>query len=64
LQEDVGFDAATTLFVDDSQPVLHSAAEYGIGMLVTVTRPDTTEPLRRGLDFRGVEGVKDLLGGF
>ena len=63
LQEDAGFDAATTLFVDDSQPVLHSAAEYGIGMLVTVTRPDTTEPLRRGSDFRGVEGVKDLLGG-
>ena len=63
LQEDAGFDAATTLFVDDSQPVLRSAAEYGIGMLVTVTRPDTTEPLRRGSDFRGVEGVRDLLGG-
>ena len=56
-----GFDSATTLFVDDSQPVLHSAAEYGIGMLVTVTRPDTTEPLRRGSEFRGVESVKDLL---
>lgn len=63
LQEDAGFDAATTLFVDDSQPVLHSAAEYGIGMLVTVTRPDTTEPPRCGSEFRGVEGVKDLLEG-
>ncbi|MCO4811770.1 MAG: GMP/IMP nucleotidase [Gammaproteobacteria bacterium] len=61
LQEDAGFDSATTLFVDDSQPVLHSAAEYGIGMLVTVTRPDTTEALRRGSEFRGVESVKDLL---
>ena len=61
LQEEVGFDAETTLFVDDSQPVLRSAAEYGVGMLVTVTRPDTTEPPRRGSDFRGVEGVKDLL---
>jgi len=61
LQEDVGFDVETTLFVDDSQPVLRSAAEYGIGMLVTVTRPDTSEPVRRGSEFRGVEGVGDLL---
>ena len=61
LQDDVGFDAETTLFVDDSQPVLRSAAEYGVGMLVTVTRPDTSEPLKHGSDFRGVEGVVDLL---
>ena len=62
LQEDVGFDPATTLFVDDSQPVLQSAAEFGVGMLVTVTRPDTYEPVKRGSDFRGVEGVRDMLG--
>jgi putative hydrolase of the HAD superfamily len=61
LQEKVGFDASTTLFVDDSQPVLRSAAEYGIGMLVTVTRPDTSEPIKRGSEFRGVEGVRDML---
>lgn len=61
LQEDVGFDVTTTLFVDDSQPVLHSAREYGVEMLVTVTRPDTTEPVKHGMDFRGVEGVKDML---
>ncbi len=61
LQEDVGFDPDTTLFVDDSQPVLRSAREYGIGMLVTVTRPDTSEPEKNGSEFRGVEGVKDML---
>ncbi len=61
LQDEVSFDPATTLFVDDSQPVLRSAAEYGIEMLVTVTRPDTTEPARRGLEFRGVETVRDML---
>ena len=48
LREEVGFDAGTTLFVDDSQPVLRSAREYGIGMLVTVTRPDTSEPEKNG----------------
>ena len=61
LQEDVGFDRETTLFVDDSQPVLRSADEYGIQMLVTVTRPDTTEPVKNGSEFHGVERVADML---
>lgn len=60
-QDDVGFDVTSTLFVDDSQPVLRSAAEYGVEMLVTVTRPDTSEPPRRGSAFRGVEAVADML---
>ena len=61
LQEDTGFDAATTLFVDDHQPVLRSARDYGVRMLVTVTWPDTSEPRRSGTEFHGVEGVGDLL---
>ncbi len=61
LQEDAGFDAATTLFVDDHQPVLRSARDYGVKMLVTVTWPDTSEPRRSGTEFHGVEGVGDLL---
>ena len=61
LQSDVDFDVETTLFVDDSQPVLRSARDYGVRMLVTVTRPDTSGPARQGSEFRGVEGVGDLL---
>ena len=61
LQEDVGFDRETTLFVDDSQPVLRSAHEYGIKMLVTVTHPDTSEPEKEGSEFRGVKRVADML---
>ncbi len=61
LQEDVDFDVETTLFVDDSQPVLQSAADYGVRMLVTITRPDTGRPVREASGFRGVEGVADLL---
>ena len=61
LQEDVDFDVETTLFVDDSQPVLRSAADYGVGMLVTITRPDTTLPPRDDSDFTGVESVADML---
>ena len=61
LQEDVGFDRETTLFVDDSQAVLRSAHEYGIEMLVTVTHPDTTEPVKQDSEFRGVKRVSDML---
>ena len=61
LQDDVGFDPSTTLFVDDSQSVLESADEYGIEMLVTVTQPDTTEPLQEGSRFSGVRRVADFL---
>jgi HAD superfamily hydrolase (TIGR01509 family) len=61
LQEDVGFDPETTLFVDDSLPVLRSARDYGIRMLLTVTHPDTTAPLKRTSDFVGVERVADML---
>lgn len=61
LQDDVGFDVETTLFVDDSRPVLRSAREYGVKMLVRVMRPDTSEPQRSDDEFRGVEGVGDLL---
>jgi len=61
LQEDVGFDRKTTLFVDDSEAVLRSADAYGIEMLLAVTRPDSTEPVNPVSEFRGVERVADLL---
>lgn len=61
LQDDIGFDIDTTMFVDDSQPVLRSAREYGLEMLVTVTRPDTSRPLKEGSEFRSVETVEELL---
>lgn len=61
LQDDVSFDPLTTLFVDDSAPVLESAREYGVEMLVRVTRPDTTAPVNRNTGFRAVEAVADML---
>ena len=61
MQDDVDFDVETTLFVDDSHSVLRSAQAYGIKMLVTVNRPDTSEPMRHGTELRGVEGVGDML---
>ena len=61
LQDEVGFDPEATMFVDDSQPVLHSAGEYGVSKLVEITRPDTTEPEREKPKFAYVKSVADLI---
>jgi len=61
LQDAESFDPGRTLFIDDNISVLRSAHEFGVGMLLTVTRPDTTAPLKGDCEFAGVEGVVDLL---
>ena len=61
LQEEDGFDPASTVFVDDTVPVLRSALEYGIRQSVVITHPDTTEPVRKNGEFPGVAGVRDLV---
>ena len=61
LREEEGFDPATTVFVDDTVPVLRSAIEYGIRQSVVVTYPDTSEPVRENGEFPGVEGVRELV---
>ena len=61
LREEEGFDPATTVFVDDTVPVLRSAVEYGIKQSVVITHPDTTEPVRENGEFPGVAGVRELV---
>jgi putative hydrolase of the HAD superfamily len=61
LQEEEGFDPATTVFVDDTVPVLRSAVEYGITRSIVVTYPDTSEPPRENGEFPGIGGVRELL---
>lgn len=61
VREETGFDPASTLFVDDTEPVLASADEFGIRSLMTITRPDTTEPERTESSYTGIEGVSRLL---
>ncbi len=55
------FDTATTLFVDDTHTVLDSAREFGVSMLLGITRPDTTKPERDAGSYPGVPGLRDLL---
>jgi putative hydrolase of the HAD superfamily len=62
LKKAENFDPARTLFVDDTVPVLRSAAAFGVGMLVHVTWPDTTRSPRHEPGFAGVESIAELLG--
>jgi len=41
LQSHLDFDPAKTLFVDDSERILHSAKEFGIKHLLAVANPDS-----------------------
>jgi len=40
------FDPKRALFVDDSLPVLQAAHEFGVGQVVAISHPDTSQPPR------------------
>lgn len=61
LREKEGFDPATTLFIDDTAHVLDSAHAFGVSMLIEITHPDTSAPIRDDSDYVGLAGLRDLL---
>lgn len=61
LQGEIDFEPDSTLFVDDSLPVLDAAARFGIGKVVAVTQPDTRLPRKDPAGHHGVTGVLNLL---
>ena len=61
LQQREPFTPPATLLIDDSLPVLRSAARYGIGQLLAVRRPDSGHPPRETAEFAALESFADLL---
>ena len=61
LQKEEHFVTDSTLFVDDNRTVLNSANTYGLDMLVEISQPDTSEPVRETAAYTGVKGVADML---
>ena len=61
LQRELNFDPARALFVDDSLAVLRAARRYGIGQVVAITHPDTTQEGRIVDEFPAVRAVAQLL---
>lgn len=61
LQEQVGFDAERTLFIDDNEQVLESAERFGIAHLLSVHQPDLrADPVAPG-KFSQVQSFQDLI---
>lgn len=62
LQQAEDFDPAKSVFVDDNIAVLQSARDFGVDMLLHITRPDSRKPVREHEEFTGIEGVGELVG--
>jgi 5'-nucleotidase len=55
------FDPATTLFADDSPPVLRAARAAGIRWIYGVRKPDSSAEARMHEDFLSVDAVAELI---
>ena len=63
LAEQDRFDPQSTLFVDDSLPVLRTARAYGIRFLRAVALPDTRSPPKHTEEFMAINSFNELLEG-
>ena len=45
------FNPTRTLFIDDNEPVLEAARQFGVGQLITISQPDSQRPARSDLRF-------------
>lgn len=61
LQRRLGFDPETTLFVDDSLPILQAAKDFGIGHLLAVKNPDSKQASREIAEYPATDDYRSLL---
>lgn len=61
LQEEAPFNPERCLLIDDSEPVLHAAKDFGIGHLLTIAQPDRQRPPRTDLHFPALHSYEDIL---
>jgi GMP/IMP 5'-nucleotidase len=61
LRQQVDFDPARTLFIDDTETMLTAARNYGIQYLLCISQPDSTKAPRSDLTFPAINSFGDLL---
>jgi HAD superfamily hydrolase (TIGR01509 family) len=61
LQQDLQFDPARTLLVEDHIGILDTARRFGIAHLLAITRPDSTGPVREINGYPAIEHFGELL---
>ena len=60
LQQVEPFNPLRTLLIDDSLPVLRSAATFGIAHLLTIGQPDSQQPVRKIDEFPVLHSFRDI----
>ncbi|MDM8557418.1 GMP/IMP nucleotidase [Candidatus Parabeggiatoa sp. HSG14] len=61
LQKIEPFNPIHTLFIDDSLPVLRSAARYGINYLLSIYQPDSQSPPKDTEEFRAIRSFSQII---
>ena len=61
LRQDVDFDPARSLFIDDSLPILRSAGRFGVAHLLAVRQPDSRAGPKDTEEFAAVEDYRELV---
>ncbi|EWC43306.1 GMP/IMP nucleotidase [Pseudomonas stutzeri] len=62
LRQDLDFDPARALFIDDSLPILRSAGRFGIAHLLAVREPDSRRAPKDTEEFAAVDDYRELAG--
>lgn len=60
-QDELDFDPARALFVDDSLAVLRAARQHGIAQIFAISKPDSAQEQRQIAEFPAVPAIADLL---
>ncbi|MDP2902917.1 MAG: GMP/IMP nucleotidase [Methylovulum sp.] len=63
LQQQQTFEKHATLLVDDNLAVLDSAQYFGIGYLISISRPDSQLPKRNITTYPAIEDFRELMDG-
>jgi len=63
LQQQQAFEKHATLLVDDNLAVLDSAQRFGIGYLISISKPDTRLPKRDITNYPAIEDFRELMNG-
>ncbi|MDT4869273.1 GMP/IMP nucleotidase YrfG [compost metagenome] len=61
LQDDIGFDPARSLFIDDSLPILRSARQFGVAHLLAVREPDSRKGPKITDEFAALDDYRALI---
>jgi putative hydrolase of the HAD superfamily len=61
LQQLLAYDKERTLFADDTEKVLHSAAEFGIRHLIHIAKPSSRLPVQFSAHYQSIVNFQELI---